>query len=78
MMRDLKEHGTHSQHFSTGAVELTSTFRYAGMVYFLNEYVVKQAIPIPKLLYAFGVCLVRAIIRCQCPRADCVREMLVL
>lgn len=29
-----------------------------GMAAFVNEYVVQRAIPIPKLLYAFGVCLV--------------------
>ena len=29
-----------------------------GMAAFLNEYVVRRTIPIPKLLYAFGVCLV--------------------
>ncbi|GJE91264.1 SIR2-domain-containing protein [Phanerochaete sordida] len=28
-----------------------------GMAFFLNEYVINRAIPIPKLLYAFGVCL---------------------
>ena len=28
------------------------------MAAFVNEYVVQRAIPIPKLLYAFGVCLV--------------------
>ncbi|KAI0731379.1 SIR2-domain-containing protein [Earliella scabrosa] len=28
-----------------------------GMAAFVNEYVVQRAIPIPKLLYAFGVCL---------------------
>ena len=28
------------------------------MAAFINEYVVQRAIPIPKLLYAFGVCLV--------------------
>lgn len=29
-----------------------------GIPYFLNKYVVLKAIPIPRLLYAFGVCLV--------------------
>ena len=28
---------------------------------FINEYVIRRAIPIPKLLYAFGVCLVSII-----------------
>ncbi len=31
----------------------------SGMTAFLNEYVVQRGAPIPKLLYAFGVCLVR-------------------
>lgn len=30
------------------------------MAAFVNEYVVLRAIPIPKLLYVFGVCLVSA------------------
>ena len=30
------------------------------MTYFMNRYVIEQAIPIPTLLYAFGVCLVSA------------------
>ena len=28
------------------------------MAAFINQYVVQREIPIPKLLYAFGVCLV--------------------
>ena len=35
-----------------------------GMAAFLNEYVVRRTIPIPKLLYAFGVCLVS--VSCSC------------
>lgn len=29
-----------------------------GMIHFIKEYVMIRSIPIPKLLYAFGVCLV--------------------
>ena len=32
---------------------------HVGRTYFINEYVTKRAIPIPKLLYAFSICLVR-------------------
>ncbi|KAI0369131.1 SIR2-domain-containing protein [Pilatotrama ljubarskyi] len=37
--------------------EMMSTLKEQGMAAFVTEYVVRRAIPIPKLLYAFGVCL---------------------
>ncbi|KAI0358012.1 SIR2-domain-containing protein [Trametes cingulata] len=37
--------------------EMMSTLKEQGMAAFITEYVVRRAIPIPKLLYAFGVCL---------------------
>jgi len=40
------------QAYRTAAVGL-----YQGMASFISEYVVTHAIPIPRLLYAFGICL---------------------
>ncbi|KAH9893527.1 DHS-like NAD/FAD-binding domain-containing protein [Cubamyces lactineus] len=37
--------------------EMMLTLKEKGMAAFITEYVVRRAIPIPKLLYAFGVCL---------------------
>ncbi|KAI8969381.1 DHS-like NAD/FAD-binding domain-containing protein [Trametes punicea] len=37
--------------------EMMSTLKEKGMAAFVSEYVIRRAIPIPKLLYAFGVCL---------------------
>ncbi|KAI0653162.1 DHS-like NAD/FAD-binding domain-containing protein [Cubamyces menziesii] len=37
--------------------EMMSTLKEKGMAAFISEYVVRRATPIPKLLYAFGVCL---------------------
>ncbi|KAH9943822.1 SIR2-domain-containing protein [Amylocystis lapponica] len=37
--------------------QMTGWLKEAGMASFISEYVVVRAIPIPKLLYAFGVCL---------------------
>ncbi|KAI0331640.1 SIR2-domain-containing protein [Cubamyces sp. BRFM 1775] len=37
--------------------EMMSTLKEKGMAAFITEYVVRRATPIPKLLYAFGVCL---------------------
>lgn len=39
-------------------IDAVLTSLVPGMAYFVNEYVIRRAIPIPKLLYAFGVCLV--------------------
>ncbi|KAI0642104.1 DHS-like NAD/FAD-binding domain-containing protein [Trametes meyenii] len=37
--------------------EMMSTLKEQGMAAFITEYVVRRTIPIPRLLYAFGVCL---------------------
>ncbi|KAL7280338.1 hypothetical protein ACG7TL_005255 [Trametes sanguinea] len=37
--------------------EMMLTLKEKGMPAFVTEYVVRRAVPIPKLLYAFGVCL---------------------
>ncbi|KAI9067989.1 SIR2-domain-containing protein [Trametes sanguinea] len=37
--------------------DMMLTLKEQGMPAFVTEYVVRRAIPIPKLLYAFGVCL---------------------
>ncbi|KAI0766676.1 DHS-like NAD/FAD-binding domain-containing protein [Trametes elegans] len=37
--------------------DMMSLLKENGMAAFIAEYVVRRAIPIPKLLYAFGVCL---------------------
>ncbi|KAI1793493.1 SIR2-domain-containing protein [Ganoderma leucocontextum] len=37
--------------------EMKYILKEHGMAAFINEYVVQRTIPIPKLLYAFGVCL---------------------
>ncbi|CAL1715219.1 unnamed protein product [Somion occarium] len=37
--------------------QLMTDLKEHGRGYFINEYVVKRAIPIPRLLYAFGICL---------------------
>ncbi len=59
MMALLKEQGNVPSRPSCAAICL----RVAGMAVFLTEYVVRRAVPIPKLLYAFNVCLVRSAVR---------------
>lgn len=56
MMKDLKEHGESHVSHSFGCI-LTCPM-VLGMIHFIKEYVMIRSIPIPKLLYAFGVCLV--------------------
>lgn len=38
-----------------------------GMTAFTKEFVVERRVPIPKLLYAFGICLVRSSDTCPRP-----------
>lgn len=38
---------------------------FLGMAAFLSEYVVRRGTPIPKLLYAFGMCLASTLVASQ-------------
>jgi hypothetical protein len=56
MMHDLKEKGS----FVSGRISMFFTFLvYIGSDYFVKHYVVLLGIPMPKLLLAFGINLVR-------------------
>lgn len=59
MMAMLKEQGNVPSRPSCAA----ACSRVTGMAAFVAEYIVRRAIPIPKLLYAFNVCLVRLSVR---------------